>query len=100
VPCIYNLFISLFFLMPPPPPTSTLFPYTTLFRSDRGSRCESEPALAARQVLGCRNRGVSDGGPCARHDQLELETRFEVGLVEAGESGAGIRRNEKRIDVL
>src|SRR5205807_6002146 len=25
--------LSLFFLMLPPPPTSTLFPYTTLFRS-------------------------------------------------------------------
>src|SRR5437870_9838400 len=25
-----------FFLMPPPPPTSTLFPYTTLFRSPQG----------------------------------------------------------------
>src|SRR5207253_10209663 len=24
---------SLFFLLPPPPPSSTLFPYTTLFRS-------------------------------------------------------------------
>src|SRR5690349_23365468 len=26
-------FLSLFFLMTPPPPSSTLFPYTTLFRS-------------------------------------------------------------------
>src|SRR5437868_14013840 len=26
---------SYFFSMTPPPPTSTLFPYTTLFRSDR-----------------------------------------------------------------
>src|SRR5205823_12350506 len=26
---------SLFFSMPPPPPRSTLFPYTTLFRSHR-----------------------------------------------------------------
>src|SRR5438477_9211352 len=29
-PCLY-----FFFLLPPPPPTSTLFPYTTLFRSLR-----------------------------------------------------------------
>src|SRR5262249_62056816 len=27
------LYVSLFFLMIPPPPRSTLFPYTTLFRS-------------------------------------------------------------------
>src|SRR5207302_8524513 len=26
--------LSLFLVMPPPPPSSTLFPYTTLFRSD------------------------------------------------------------------
>src|SRR5690606_41425646 len=30
-------FVPIFFLMIRPPPTSTLFPYTTLFRSDRGS---------------------------------------------------------------
>src|SRR5205085_5418612 len=29
------LLYSLFFLLLPPPPTSTLFPYTTLFRSPR-----------------------------------------------------------------
>src|SRR5437899_6782898 len=28
--------LLVFFLMTPPPPTSTLFPYTTLFRSARG----------------------------------------------------------------
>src|SRR5205807_8922551 len=30
-----SLFFSLFFLLRPPPPSSTLFPYTTLFRSFR-----------------------------------------------------------------
>src|SRR5205814_9974543 len=30
--------LSLFSFIPRPPPTSTLFPYTTLFRSFRGSR--------------------------------------------------------------
>src|SRR5205823_12447119 len=30
---LYLLFFSFFFLMLPPPPRSTLFPYTTLFRS-------------------------------------------------------------------
>src|SRR5439155_21364950 len=33
-----------FFLMFPPPPRSTLFPYTTLFRSPRG--CRSPPRRA------------------------------------------------------
>src|SRR5437879_13917573 len=31
-----SLIISFFFLLKPPPPTSTLFPYTTLFRSEAG----------------------------------------------------------------
>src|SRR5205814_10344719 len=33
-PLIFLLRSFLFFLLLPPPPTSTLFPYTTLFRSD------------------------------------------------------------------
>src|SRR5207248_10307960 len=32
---VFPLSILLFFLMIPPPPRSTLFPYTTLFRSDQ-----------------------------------------------------------------
>src|SRR5699024_12790154 len=35
----HTLYFSyFFFLLLPPPPTSTLFPYTTLFRSNRFSR--------------------------------------------------------------
>src|SRR3712207_7175297 len=33
---VYRVFIIFFFLMIRRPPRSTLFPYTTLFRSDRG----------------------------------------------------------------
>src|SRR5207249_12227918 len=33
VVCAFSLFLSFFFLMLRRPPTSTLFPYTTLFRS-------------------------------------------------------------------
>src|SRR5438445_10756169 len=36
--------------MPPPPPTSTLFPYTTLFRSRRGhEEIRFEPALGSAE---------------------------------------------------
>src|SRR5207248_9284165 len=31
--CFHSLSLFFFFLLIPPPPTSTLFPYTTLFRS-------------------------------------------------------------------
>src|SRR3712207_8482696 len=37
-----------FFLMIRRPPRSTLFPYTTLFRSDPGGRRDGPPALHAR----------------------------------------------------
>src|SRR5207249_11723353 len=47
------IFLFLFFLMLPRPPRSTLFPYTTLFRSD--ARClvqrfSRDAALAAREI--------------------------------------------------
>src|SRR5207248_11462329 len=43
LPLLYPTFLFLFLLMLPPPPRSTLFPYTTLFRSlghDAGRRLE------------------------------------------------------------
>src|SRR6185369_17534874 len=43
-----------FFLMIRPPPRSTLFPYTTLFRSHQGSRPKARP--------------LDDGGGRHRHD--------------------------------
>src|SRR5438067_10701428 len=36
-----NPHLLLFFLMTRPPPTSTLFPYTTLFRSSRAAPADS-----------------------------------------------------------
>src|SRR5256885_16400571 len=59
------IFFTFFFLMIRRPPRSTLFPYTTLFRSGR-ARCE-----AARQLAGGQephhHRGVRR--QCARADR-------------------------------
>src|SRR5437762_14067564 len=41
--------LFLFFLMSPRPPRSTLFPYTTLFRSDRDARLCRSPRLDGEQ---------------------------------------------------
>src|SRR2546430_10282149 len=41
-----------FFLMIRRPPRSTLFPYTTLFRSEARVRTGNHPALASGEVLG------------------------------------------------
>src|SRR5689334_25404137 len=40
-----------FFLMIRRPPRSTLFPYTTLFRSLRGARARAQPAQYLREAL-------------------------------------------------
>src|SRR5690625_5613304 len=47
-----------FFLMIPPPPRSTLFPYTTLFRSRDRHRCEGRGLRLARRV---RPAGAGSG---------------------------------------
>src|SRR5690606_39875299 len=61
-----SLFVLSFFLLPRRPPTSTLFPYTTLFRSrlrgpdDARQRARGGPVLPA--ALGQR----LGGGQCAQ----------------------------------
>src|SRR2546430_17527549 len=57
---VYSLFFF-FFLMIRPPPRSTLFPYTTLFRSRRSCRCRRAPCRRARcagraRLVGRRGR--------------------------------------------
>src|SRR3712207_8256472 len=50
--------ISFFFLMIRRPPRSTLFPYTTLFRSERGA---DEPRVHRRQVAAAGRDGADPG---------------------------------------
>src|SRR5439155_22674654 len=68
------VFLSIFFLMIRPPPTSTLFPYTTLFRSqlDGGAGLF---AIHGRELRGSRRRplrrivhiGPADGSGASFH---------------------------------
>src|SRR5436190_18502799 len=55
----------MFFLMIPRPPTSTLFPYTTLFRSDRDAPGDLLPSCCAGardgRPLGALLRRVTEG---------------------------------------
>src|SRR5688500_20013536 len=48
------VFILVFFLMIRPPPRSTLFPYTTLFRS----RYLARPEAATLTICGCGRQGA------------------------------------------
>src|SRR5207245_11775490 len=55
-PCFFLFsFSSFFFFLIPPPPPSTLFPYTTLFRSPHSSGC------AALRVSRIAHRDDRDG---------------------------------------
>src|SRR3712207_7467746 len=60
-----NLLCYFFFLMIRRPPRSTLFPYTTLFRSDRVRR-DVEAELAGALDVGLRPFGVEEE-EAARH---------------------------------
>src|SRR5262245_65024421 len=51
---IVNCFFLFFLLLLRPPPRSTLFPYTTLFRSSSVSAARAVPRAGAR--CGCRRR--------------------------------------------
>src|SRR5437868_10512922 len=56
--------VLFFFLLDPRPPRSTLFPYTTLFRSRPGLDERCGPQLAEDRVPGCEPRR-------ARTDRLD-----------------------------
>src|SRR5438132_11402458 len=60
----YSVFLFFFFLMIRQPPRSTLFPYTTLFRSFLGQVLLEDNAECFIQVLGhgiqCQDTGLQD----------------------------------------
>src|SRR5207247_9128491 len=58
---LVNLFSRVFFSLLPPPPSSTLFPYTTLFRSQFGAAFEVGNVFAADFVV-VREGSYGDAG--------------------------------------
>src|SRR5690349_22133527 len=76
--CIIDLF---FFLMIRQPPRSTLFPYTTLFRSHRGAVHVGVAAVVVhRHEAGLRRaagRGEAPGGRSEEHTS-ELQSRRDL----------------------
>src|SRR5205823_14647057 len=72
-----HFFTSFFLLLLPPPLTSTLFPYTTLFRSNGG--CKFSSSQQPRSQIGSR-RGGRRGLAGRRHLQFPAgDRRFGVG---------------------
>src|SRR6267378_2671862 len=68
---IQKIHLLIFFLMIRRPPRSTLFPYTTLFRSRRRSACRSSSPGGSRP--GCRS-------PTSRSEEhtSELQSRRDL----------------------
>src|SRR6266496_6698877 len=70
--CLFVSFLFFFFLMIRRPPRSTLFPYTTLFRSRRHGRCarrggQPEPRVPVRRAAdGGRGGRAHRCGRCRR----------------------------------
>src|SRR3712207_7350314 len=65
-----TMILTLFFLMMPRPPRSTLFPYTTLFRSALLIAPDGTPYVVTKEVLGASSvyrpvAGLVDGGTVA-----------------------------------
>src|SRR3982750_84941 len=63
---------SFFFLMIRRPPRSTLFPYTTLFRSDDVLKA------ANARLIHCSITGFGDTGPRSEEHTSELQSRSDL----------------------
>src|SRR6266513_4705530 len=72
--CLLWVWLLFFFLMLPPPPRSTLFPYTTLFRSPRRSRRIRPGTPPRARVAG---RSIRPTRRSEEHTS-ELHSRFDL----------------------
>src|SRR5207253_11352854 len=69
--------------LPPPPPLSTLFPYTTLFRSAHPGRTHRTPRPEPRKSRRRGQQGPGSRSPAARtgvavHPELIAQRPFQV----------------------
>src|SRR5437764_15475655 len=71
-------FHSFFFLMIPPPPTSTLFPYTTLFRSPSGAGKTTLVDLLPRFYEPTGGAITVDGVPVTRFTRSSLRSLMGI----------------------
>src|SRR5438067_9093045 len=76
----FSIIYFFFFLMIRRPPRSTLFPYTTLFRSIRGSPAGTVSRRWAQRSSTWRRRNVSSKPRCVRSEEhtSELQSRFDL----------------------
>src|SRR6266705_45216 len=82
---LYVFFLFFFFLMIRRPPRSTLFPYTTLFRSAGVQPLERLPRRLRRDLLLEEDEGAVSARHEERHDAAHGVHRRDQGRVRAGE---------------
>src|SRR5438067_7318563 len=74
--------MNFFFLMIPPPPISTLFPYTTLFRSSAAQRQHHQAAglPSAKEISGAGLHvwGAARVNQRSEEHTSELQSRFDL----------------------
>src|SRR5699024_12292363 len=99
---VCSVHLQFFFLMTRRPPRTTLFPYTTLFRSRR-PRCRrswtaSPPRTGARPRVGSRNRR-----PSRREYQDRKSTRLNSSHVSISYAVFCLKKKNKKeiiVDIL
>src|SRR2546422_7889007 len=75
-------FLSFFFLMIRRPPRSTLFPYTTLFRSDHsGKPDDARAAEYVRTIMAVLNAGHEDRVLLSDRKSTRLNSKSRLHLV-------------------
>src|SRR2546430_12458632 len=80
--CVADLCTLFFFLMIRRPPRSTLFPYTTLFRSFHGASAgRSPPARLGAGATARRNRRARRRPASARSEEHTSELQSQSNLV-------------------
>src|SRR5687768_18159739 len=75
------LFFFFFFLMIRRPPRSTLFPYTTLFRSPSPTRCRSRTSRSRCRRAGTSRRSHAPTTWTARSEEHTSELQSRLHLV-------------------
>src|SRR2546421_10855520 len=77
--CRYIHFFLFFFLMIRRPPRSTLFPYTTLFRSAAQPRARARQACGAvQEVLSDQSSGARSSVRRSEEHTSELQSRSDL----------------------
>src|SRR5688572_33449895 len=86
-------FFLFFFLMIRRPPRSTLFPYTTLFRSRCPSRCSNAPYRAPGTTGRCRST-------CARSRGDRKSTRLNSGHSQISYAVFCLKKKKKKKTII